>query len=40
MARNTGRCNYVFYNDCKIIVDGLEDYVKNQGLFEIVNKKL
>jgi len=40
MARNTGRCNYVFYNDCKIIVDGLEDYIKNQGLFEIVSKKL
>jgi len=28
-AKNTGRCNYEFYSECGIIIEGLEDIVRN-----------
>jgi hypothetical protein len=28
-AKNTGRCNYEFYSECGIIIEGLEDIVGN-----------
>ncbi len=28
-AKNTGRCNYEFYSECGIVIEGLEDIVEN-----------
>jgi hypothetical protein len=29
MSKNTGKCGYEFYSECGIVVDGLDDVIKN-----------